>query len=220
MILNSEYNDLYQKHEEVYQKLKNEGHKGWGASNFDDRMEGWKKNISMVMEFLEGKKGRLLELGCGNGEVTRMFAMLGFEAYGVDISDTATQWAKELSKLTSTKIDFRTGDVCNIDKIYDIKFEVIVDGNCLHCIRGNDRSTLLNAIYELLIEGGVFVASSVVAVSNDNYESSTITDDDLSRSFVSVTTLENELKEAGFTICKSETRNRETHGHYFGILKK
>jgi SAM-dependent methyltransferase len=219
MTLKSEFIDLYKKHEPVYQKLKKEGFHGWGGSSFKDRMTGWKKNAERIISFVGNERGKLLELGCGNGEVTRMFAKLGFEAYGIEISDTAVSWAKELT-MEALQVDFVAGDVCELDKIYNVHFNIIIDGNCLHCIHGSDRDRLLRAVYNRLVEGGVFIVNSLIAIPETECEASMVTDRELSRCFRTVEQLESEFTEAGFTICDSETRIKETYGHYFGILKK
>ena len=69
----------------------------------------------LVDRFLEicerPQKGKLLELGCGEGHHCRAFQKLGFSVTGIDISPTAIAWAKEKARVTETEGNYYTADL-------------------------------------------------------------------------------------------------------------
>ena len=46
----------------------------------------WYKNIDKIVDKFGGKKGVLLDLGCGTGSLTECFCKLGYDCLGIDIS--------------------------------------------------------------------------------------------------------------------------------------
>ena len=68
------------------------------------------KPIDEVVDFLKDKKGKILDLGCGNG---KHFSSMKGEIYGVDFSENMLKFAKEISEknklnanLTRTSADY------------------------------------------------------------------------------------------------------------------
>ncbi|HEX7701155.1 MAG TPA: class I SAM-dependent methyltransferase, partial [Kofleriaceae bacterium] len=78
----------------------------------------------------------------------------GFDVTGIDISPTAIAWATERA-IPGTR--FVVGDVvAEIPGAYDF----VIDGHCLHCIIGDDRSRMLANVRGALVPGGsLFVAT-------------------------------------------------------------
>ncbi len=62
-----------------------------GAQNKIEREE------LLAFKLLPKKRGKLLDVGCGNGEVTVKLKERGFEVYGVDFSSVAISMAKSKS---------------------------------------------------------------------------------------------------------------------------
>lgn len=56
-------------------------------------------------------KGKALEIGCGPGEIANYLKMKGLDITGIDISEKMIEIATRLN----THIDFRVGDVFNLD---------------------------------------------------------------------------------------------------------
>ncbi|MDQ4678677.1 methyltransferase domain-containing protein, partial [Stenotrophomonas maltophilia group sp. RNC7] len=71
-----------------YNKLRAEGHGGWGGDQFDQRRVGWETTLRTLMEnqLLPAAPARILELGCGNGMISLILANQGYSVVGVDIS--------------------------------------------------------------------------------------------------------------------------------------
>ena len=83
-------------HENHYRYSKENNKPGWNDS----------ETIKNILEFILNtfekydldKSIKILELGCGDGELALSLAELGYNVSGVDISPTAIEWAKEKGK--------------------------------------------------------------------------------------------------------------------------
>ena len=83
----------YPDHDRKYRQFKKEGRAGWRTE------DGYKKDKpfweNVFAHDCIPKSGKLLELGCGAGNLTVWLAGLGYDIYGVDIAPTAITWARE-----------------------------------------------------------------------------------------------------------------------------
>lgn len=140
----------YIAHDELYKRLKAEGKPGWSTQ------EHIQEKIAECLTEYAPRCGKLLELGCGDGEFSLKLAEKGFDIYGVDISPTAITWAQEKAKAYNVKADFRVGNVLDLKDYNDNCFDFVLDGSCLHCIIGEDRKLCLTSVYRVLKPGGFF----------------------------------------------------------------
>jgi SAM-dependent methyltransferase len=150
----------------AYDELRRRGHEGWGGAKFQERISGWRRELtSWLSDSRFPRGGRLLELGCGNGAVTSLFALHGYEVTGIDISESAVAWAHELFRGRGLVAEFYCDDVSRgLPRFEDRRFKVVIDGNCLHCVLGQPRSEVLGTVRRLLGTEGVFVVSSMCGV--------------------------------------------------------
>jgi SAM-dependent methyltransferase len=106
------------------------------------------------------KNGKVIELGCGTGPILRWICKRGFSGLGIDVSKTAIAMAKEQSRNPNVKFkkaDTRRNDVEKVGK-----FDLAVDGHCLHCIiRPEDRKAFLKNSFKLLKKGGLFIVMTM-----------------------------------------------------------
>ncbi len=144
---------LYFGHDGEYQKRKAAGYAGWEVS------EEVAKNLAdLEAGFSQAhmpKGGELLEIGCGAGDLALRLAERGFRTHGVDISPTAVQWAREKARERGLAAEFLVGEVTDLPYV-DARFDVVVDGYCLHCIIGEDRAKTLSEARRVLKPGGLF----------------------------------------------------------------
>ncbi|MBN2857078.1 MAG: class I SAM-dependent methyltransferase, partial [Candidatus Delongbacteria bacterium] len=91
----------------------------------------------------------------------------GFEVYGIDISPTAIDWAKEKAADLNLKADFRLGSVLDLSEFPDDYFNFILDGHCLHCIIGDDRQTFLTEAFRVLKPNGFFFSETMCGEVRD-----------------------------------------------------
>ncbi|CAM3662160.1 bifunctional 3-demethylubiquinone-9 3-methyltransferase/ 2-octaprenyl-6-hydroxy phenol methylase [Vibrio aerogenes CECT 7868] len=198
----------YFVHDDLYKQAREAGWEGWGGHQ---RMA----NAALVDRFfgLSGipQQGKLLELGCGEGHHCRLFAQHGYEVSGVDISPTAIAWANEKAAETGCHGQFLVADLTNPCLKLPERYNIVIDGNCLHCIIGADRAVFLMQVFHALETRGIFFVSSLCSKDNNNYQ--TDRDGLPYRHVASAENLQAELKQAGFRVIKTRLYEREKFNH-------
>jgi SAM-dependent methyltransferase/3-polyprenyl-4-hydroxybenzoate decarboxylase len=100
--------------------------------------------------------GRLLDVGCGLGQVARHAAQLGFDVTATDLSEVALAQARELAG--SAQITWVRDDVCasNLHGRYD----VIVDRATLHTLPRARAHAWAATMRRLLAPGGTLIVKT------------------------------------------------------------
>ena len=119
---------------------------------WDDIAPKWNKfrvrTSPSVEKFLENKKGKILDLGCGSGR--SFINNKNLEFYGVDFSKEMLKYAKEKSdklKLNVTLTKSKTSKLPFQDNFFD----AVICHATLHCIESSkDRTKTLKEIYRTL----------------------------------------------------------------------
>jgi len=207
-------------HDEKYLEAKVAGLPGWGGA---DRISKLAQMIDERFFALKGapREGRLLELGCGAGNLSIALAEKGFEVYGVDFSKTAITWAKENARQSGKNIRFEVADVCNLASFEDESFDLAYDGYSFHCIIGENRVVALAEWKRILKPGGILFISSLCAPEVDpnfpdtfNLDTRVQTEPGFPSRFITTReNLESELKNTGFEILKVFVRAESPFGH-------
>ncbi|MEM7534266.1 MAG: class I SAM-dependent methyltransferase [Chloroflexota bacterium] len=158
----------YLVHDRKFQEARANGWDGWGGNVRIAHGHIWMERLFSVKQI--PTSGHILELGCGEGNYTRRLAQRGYHVTGVDISQTAIDWAKE--KLADTpeyvdKITYLVHDLTQPNILPNQSFDLVVDGNCLHCIIGADRRVFLQNVYRLLVDGGIFFISTICSSTDE-----------------------------------------------------
>ena len=108
-----------------------------------------------------GKRWRVLDIGCGEGRHTFLFARHGFETVGLDYHFLAVERALAIGRGTgrpNARAKFVVGDVFALP-FPDVSFDVIVDYGCFHHVVRADTGRYLNAVLSRLKNGGHFFLS-------------------------------------------------------------
>lgn len=93
--------------------------------------------------------GRILDVGCGTGQVTLLFAQRGYYVIGLDVGKEMIDVAKE--KCSSfPKISFKVGTFENIT-FSDASLDIIISGMAWHWINPESRE---EKAYRILRSGG------------------------------------------------------------------
>ena len=102
-----------------------------------------------VLEWLAPQPGeRILDLGCGDGQLTAKIAASGAEVVGVDAS------AAMIASAQAKGIDAR---VCNAESLpFQAEFDAVFSNAALHWVR--DQDAMLTGVHRALKPGGRFVA--------------------------------------------------------------
>jgi ubiquinone/menaquinone biosynthesis C-methylase UbiE len=209
----------YIGHDAQYKRFKAEGMNGW---NDEQDWKAWEEALEdLCKDLVFPKSGKLLELGCGAGEVSLFFAEKGYQVYGIDIAPTAIEWAMEKALKTGMKAEFIEGDVRNLRRWEDEIFDVVIDGHCLHCIIGDDRAKMLKESYRVLKSGGLFYISTMCGEVKDpeskpyfNLENRCIMsrDGQIATRYVGLPEdIIREVVSAGFKIVKSKVENSKDY---------
>ena len=101
------------------------------------------------------KVERVLDLGCGNGRHAIYFAREGFTASGIDISETAIDWAKNWAEREGLDVDFRVGDISKLP-FEDQTFDVIVSHGVLDHVPMVQAQKAMAEAARVLTSGGLF----------------------------------------------------------------
>lgn len=108
----------------------------WAREGFAPKWSG--RGVSPeIIEAVERRwlpsEGKVLDIGCGLGEVTAWFAEQGYDALGVDIADAAIRKARDKYASTSLPLRFETVDIC-AGAPGGGPFDILIDRGCLHGI--------------------------------------------------------------------------------------
>lgn len=206
----------YLVHEKKYQQARAKGWPGWGGPERMARENIWLERL-FSYSAVPGQ-GKVLELGCGEGHYARLLAQRGYSVTGIDISSTAVAWAREKTAATDYPITYLAADLTQPNLLSGESFDLIVDGNCLHCIIGPDRTTFLGNVYRLLEAGGLFFISSLCSQTavpqTIQFEGSPY------RYLPTPASLQNELEAAGFQVQQLTVHEGQTHNHCTAHLLK
>ena len=115
------------------------------------------KRLNFIINVLEAKlpaHAEVLDVGCGNGVISRSLGEKGFTVKGIDVSEKAIERARELNKFPQVKFD-----VVSAEKL-------VADGHRYHAVicsevleHLNDPGKLLNVLHELLDKDGVLIVT-------------------------------------------------------------
>lgn len=150
----------YFSHDAGYRRLRSNGKAGW--SETEEAYDEQKSHIQEILGTLCLPFGsKILELGCGAGNITVWLARFGYNVTGIDISPTAIDWARCRAVDEGVDAAFFVGDVLDLSEVEDNTFDLVVDGNCFHCIIGDDRLRFVSEAYRVVKPGGYFISDSM-----------------------------------------------------------
>jgi len=102
-----------------------------------------------VLEWLNPQPGeRILDLGCGDGQLTQKIAASGAQVIGVDASPAMVEGARSRDL---------TAKLCNAEALpFDSEFDAVFSNAALHWVR--DQDAMLAGVQRALRPSGRFVA--------------------------------------------------------------
>lgn len=105
-----------------------------------------------VFDFIP-KGGRVLDLGCGNGRISKIIKEHGYDTYGTDVNAEAIAFAQSDANLANIKFSVQDATATNyVDK----SFDAVIEQAVLACMEKSDRSVVLAEVYRILKPGGIF----------------------------------------------------------------
>ena len=96
---------------------------------------------------------RVIEVGCGTGELSLFLARGGHEVLGVDVAPTAIRQAREKARWRRIPATFLVWDALGLDDL-GVRADTVVDSAMLHCLGPRERLVATDAIRRTLRPGG------------------------------------------------------------------
>lgn len=128
-----------------------ENHHNWNAALYKNKHSFVFDYGASLIELLNPtKKERILDLGCGTGELTYQISNLSKEVVGIDKSEEMINSARE----NFVDINFEVGTAENLN--FTKKFDVVFSNATLHWVKNYQDA--IQSIYRSLVPGGKFVA--------------------------------------------------------------
>lgn len=156
---NQEYNVDYIKiNKEGYDKIYESG---WGNRYADSNLISmYYNNIRALLPV--GRKWNCLDFGCSLGANTQFFHDIGFDMYGLDISQTAIDKCIEIHHFPPER--FMAADILKertqIKHLFPgVSFDLIIAANVLYYFTDSDIRRILCQFIEVMNEGAVLYAN-------------------------------------------------------------
>ena len=94
---------------------------------------------------------KILEVGCGTGANIWYLAHEGFDAYGIDGSQTAIVKAERRMQEEGVKAHLQVGDIVRLGEFYPtVLFDGVIDVACLWCNRMGAIQAILDQVMTVL----------------------------------------------------------------------
>lgn len=115
------------------------------------------KRLDFITEVLRSKlpaDAEVLDVGCGNGVISRSLGEKGFKVQGVDVSEKAIERARQLNKYSNVKFDVISAE------------QLVADGKQYHAVicsevleHLNNPQILLTTLRDILKDNGVLIVT-------------------------------------------------------------
>lgn len=115
------------------------------------------KRLNFIIDVLKARLpegAEVLDVGCGNGVISRGLGEVGFNVKGIDVSEKTIEKAKLLNKFSNVKFDVISAE------------QLVADGNQYHAVicsevleHLTDPGKLLNVLYQVLHKDGVLIVT-------------------------------------------------------------
>ncbi|MFC7070229.1 class I SAM-dependent methyltransferase [Halobaculum lipolyticum] len=96
---------------------------------------------------------RVVEVGCGTGELSLFLARRGHEVLGVDVAPSAIRQAREKARWRRVPANFLVWDALRLDAL-GVRADTVVDSAMLHCLGPQEQRLAAEAIRRTLRPGG------------------------------------------------------------------
>ncbi len=129
------------------------------VQNMTSPGQTWNALSLGLMNLVSGK--RIVDLGCGNGRLTRLFAEAGNQVTGVDNSEEQIKLAK---KSAAGSVDFRIGSM-EATGLPDASFDIVVLSQSLH--HAADPREVIREAHRLVAPKGRILVLDLLAHEED-----------------------------------------------------
>ena len=136
-------------HDEYFNTVNSSENSGNYVARDNILRQKWKNNLLPLIEKKTGSKGRLLDIGCATGILVDQADKMGWDAYGIEYSQYAAEYAR---KHFGINVQAGSLEDCDFQENF---FDVVTMLNVLEHLP--DPLTSLQKIYQILHTGGLLV---------------------------------------------------------------
>lgn len=150
--------------DDIYKKQITAFDDAYRQSTKNNRQDRWTRDFAIIQKGFVSrlpkmlKRGRVLDMGCGIGNVDIYLAQKGFQTYGFDASPAALAEAKKnaINFKVVGNTHFVLADTLKTLPFEKESFDACVDIGLLHHIRPEETSLYLNNLLAVLKQGGYY----------------------------------------------------------------
>ena len=146
----------------AHQRHRKKWERQWANPEYSPfwKTEEPQKELVEAIESAWFQKGqRVIDIGCGNGEVSRWLAEQGFPVLGIDYSAAAIDNCRRLSAGQGKPISFEVADLCD-DALRLDPAPALIDRGCFHRIAENARPVYVRNIARATVPSGHYLLLS------------------------------------------------------------
>ncbi len=129
-------------------------------SKYSYESSGYKKLdyiVKKIQTAFGSAKCRILEIGCGNGNLSTVLASYGHEVLAIDVSEDCTRYAAALKeKLNLKNLRFKVSNAAEIHRV-DEPFDVVICSEVLEHL--DDPESVVSKAYSVLKPGGILIVT-------------------------------------------------------------
>lgn len=156
----------YLLHNKAYRKRKDDGYPGWDSVEVIE--QSIREMEAMMNKIALPKHAKVLDMGCGAGNLSFWLESMGFEVFGTDVASEAIQWAVAEASKRGSRVRFSVNDATKSLPFPENSFKLVMDNHSLHCIIGKDRRNYLQNVFRLLKPGGYYLVSTMCYERTDS----------------------------------------------------
>jgi SAM-dependent methyltransferase len=129
-------------------------------SEYTYESSGYKKLdyiIKNIQTVFGNAKCRILEIGCGNGNISTVLASYGHEVLAIDISDDCIRYAAALKeKLNLKNLSFKVLNGTEIQSVGE-RYDAVICSEVLEYL--DDPGSVVSKAYSVLKPGGILIVT-------------------------------------------------------------
>lgn len=155
----------YEVYEDRYKKVYKAGMSFWRYDH--DKNKSPKAEINETVnaiiktECIPSPPAQLIDLGCGEGWWSIVWAEKGYAVTGVDIAFSSIKKAKQLAARANAHVVFTVGDILNLSNIPKESYDIVFESQCFqHMIFDRDRLQCFREAFRLTNNAGVLITKS------------------------------------------------------------
>jgi ubiquinone/menaquinone biosynthesis C-methylase UbiE len=167
-----------------------------GKAHWADDMQPSKFAQGFAQKLIDQGKKSILEIGCGNGRDSILFALAGLNVTAIDLVPEAIEIAKDNAKNAGVEIEFKVGTAESLE-FSDASFDSVFTLSVLH---STDMAKSIPEVYRVLKNKGlslIYIYSNVEKIDGSEKE------------FISIDEYIDLIKEKGFNLADLYTLPEE-----------